>query len=596
MPKLKIVIGNVESQIQGPVDFNTSKAIGSSLSYMPDFAVWSPKYRSGQWDGLLNLWDWKRKTFPSGCLSRVASYITDHLGFEVVIDDQRDKPPRRREYVFNNTDPGDPTVPLNLFYFQEEAIKIAEKRTRGIFSFPTGTGKTITFTAIIANLKVSPVLVFVPTRDLLYQTKTVIENMITEYGKPVSVGIIGDGHVDIFDKDGTPKPIIVCIINSALCAYNLRYDPNKQKVIEDTRRRVGKEEQKELSPIQANRESIQWLIENAPCIIADEAHRCASDMWKTILGKCKGAYYRLAFSATPYREDGRDLEIESAFGKILIDMTLRRAIDEGFLVEPEIYFAKIYYDPEGAEFTRIYEEVDLDTGDVVQKETTQWVAIEDWSPKDVYKMLVVRNEELNNKIAAYTTKFNEEGLSVLILIGEKEHGRTLEEMIEGSVFACSDTPMKLRRQLVQDLKDKKLLTIIATSIANTGLDVPSLDVIILAAGGGREPDTSSRTKIPSINKETQEFLAINNGPTKKRQTLQDVASDDSGIFEQEFGSERKYGAVILQSIGRALRSNRGRKTRAIIIDFDYVCRRMWKGSRVRKKIYTREGLKYKVIK
>ena len=119
-----------------------------------------------------------------------------------------------------------------------------------------------------------------------------MEQMIYKNGEPVKIGIIGDGIVDIQD-------ITICIINSALYAYNLRYDYNKNRIVEDTRKKITAEEKIEKATISTYANEIKDYIENAELVIADEVHRSASILWKTPLNKTKNAYYRYGFSVHP---------------------------------------------------------------------------------------------------------------------------------------------------------------------------------------------------------------------------------------------------------------------------------------------------------
>lgn len=555
--------------------------VNEALSYTPAFSEWSPKLKSGKWDGKLYLFNKRKHIFPSGCLSIVREVI-EACGYQAKLIDKRRKPSSNYGLKLVDEREDRPGEHFGLRDYQAEALKQAMKYGRGILSCPTGSGKTTIFTSIIAEISTYPVIVFVPTRLLLYQTKRELEEMLRdEDGEKVEVGIIGDGKVDI-------KPITVCIINSALAAYGLRFNNSKQRCEDDTRKRIPKDEREDLSAVASKKEEIKDLIENARVVIADEAHRSASDMWKQILFRCGKSYYRLGFSATPFREDGRELEIQAIFGKIIYEIELRELIDRGYLMDPEIYMVTINHDPDGAILEREFE--DPLTEEVTKKEL--YIPVEDWEYRDFYEQIVIYNDELNQHIAQYAKTFNEQGLSVLILVKEIAHGEILEALIPDSIFLKGKNTTNQRESAIDELKDKSFLTLIATTIADMGLDLPNLDCLILAGGGGSDPTRyqEKKKKRKTISKSKTmvkwgKVGSINNDDAPNFLTLGGEISDRA---QKE---EIRFGGVIQQRLGRVLRKAEG-KEKAIVIDFWFKNSVMQAQSAARKKIF--ENLKLKV--
>jgi superfamily II DNA or RNA helicase len=565
--------------------FNVSKAIFEELSYSPTSACWANSYRTGKWKGRIYIFNYKQQVFPSGCMTRVRKILSQH-GYTVEIKDERCKPTNNKNFQLVKNRWDSPNTEFNLRWFQKEAIDKAKKFTRGIFSFPTGAGKTTTFTAIISELKVSPTIVFVPTIDLLYQTKYELEAMLSdENGERIEVGIIGDSKVDI-------KQITVCIINSALYAYDLYYDTKKDKVlnISDKGSAPSKEDKENITELQKYKDQIKYLIENAKCIICDEVHRSASDMWKSILWKCEKAYYRFGFSATVSRDDGKEMEIEAIFGKVLIEIPLKQMIDESILMNPSIYMVYIYYDPDGMEVIREELIENEETGEKDVKEISQWLPISDWTYQDLYKKLVVENMELNYKIAGFAKEFNSQNLSVLILIKEYAHGEILEELIPNSIFLNGRHSSNKRKQTIQDIKDKKILTLIATSIADMGLDLPTLDCLIMGGSGGSDPTLNKKfeKKKIQVSEKASEWIH-GEGIDQEVDDLMEIEDTKSK------DDEVRFGGVIEQRLGRVLRKAPG-KENAIVVDFWFKNKKMRKQSNARKKIYLNRGLEIKVVK
>lgn len=77
------------------------------------------------------------------------------------------------------------------------------------------------------------------------------------------------------------------------------------------------------------------------------------------------------------------------------------------------------------------------------------------------------------------------GQSVLILVASIEHGLELGGQIEGSLVVSSKMPggVKARRAAIGAFKKGDCKVLIATSLADEGLDVPIASVLVLVAGG-----------------------------------------------------------------------------------------------------------------
>ncbi len=587
MDKKKIVfieINNDFSKIKGfkeevegqgfsnkKIPYTLSKQIFEELSYPVPEARWSAKFRSNKWSGKFYLFDYKNQVFPTGCFTRVGRLLNSK-GWFISISDNRSKPEKNKFWELSKTidnEKGE-QVPFSLRDYQEAVLDICLRVGRGCCSCATGSGKTTIFSALIQKLNCAPAIVFVPTIDLLYQTKGAIEERIKENGENIEVGVIGDGVVKI-------KDVTVVIIDSALSAYGLRFDESKKKIIKKTKKTKKETEVSKFS------NQIQKLIETATIIIADESHLSASAKWQTILQKCSNAYHRYAFSATNYRSDGRDLEIEASFGKLLSDITLKQLIDANYLLNPEIYMVRIYDDPEGAELVKTIETKDEATGEVKKEEKTIYIPADEWSYQDAYKTIVVNGKEWNTKLALFAERFNKRGLSCLILVNEYAQGEYLESLIPESLFLSGKDTTKKRIQAVSDLREKKLLSLIATSIADQGLDIKTLDVLILAGAGGSDPTKHSGFKPKQIVR-AKDCVTWE----KDKELFKEVVVDWEDFSEEDI----KFGGRLEQKAGRLVRKG---SEYAIIIDTWPTNKYLRPQATARRKIYKRLELNSKII-
>lgn len=145
----------------------------------------------------------------------------------------------------------------------------------------------------------------------------------------------------------------------------------------------------------------------------------------------------------------------------------------------------------------------------------------------VYRKGIVLNEDRNSAIVKYANKLSSEGRSIYIHVIQISHGKNLSKKIPNSRFVSSKTPT--RRQDINDFKEGKYPVLVST-LLKEGVDIPSMDAIIFAAG-------------------------------------------------------YKSSVLVIQTVGRALRSKKG-KSDAIIVDlFDHGHRFMESHSQSRINTY-----------
>lgn len=83
--------------------------------------------------------------------------------------------------------------------------------------------------------------------------------------------------------------------------------------------------------------------------------------------------------------------------------------------------------------------------------------------------------------------------STMIIIGKIEYGELLATNIPNSVLVFSKMGKKKRTQAIADFAAGNLRCMIATSLADEGLDVPRANVLILAAAGRSSAKAEQRT-------------------------------------------------------------------------------------------------------
>ena len=263
------------------------KELSARLSYLsPKASEYNTAYTTGRWDGYSRLFDSSRLSFPTGLLMRVLRILKEH-NVEYVIS-KKILPP------LSSSDGVCYTPKHNLYEYQLEAVNAAIKHKRGVISIPTGGGKTEVAQHIIHTIGCERIAFFVPGISLLDQSCRRFKEAFPD----TEVIKWGDGSKP---PDVPPKNyILVATVASALkrpSAY----------------------------------------LSNAQMVFVDESHHQAADTYIKAVKLTTNAYYYFGLSATAYRHDGKDLELEAWLGPIIYKITYKELIDNGFLTPPEFH-------------------------------------------------------------------------------------------------------------------------------------------------------------------------------------------------------------------------------------------------------------------
>lgn len=197
-----------------------------------------------------------------------------------------------------------------------------------------------------------------------------------------------------------------------------------------------------------------FLVSNCHCI--------SSQSVQMVSKHSKKAYYRLGFSATPWRTDNTDILINATTGPRLIDIKASTLIERGFLVPPRVHFYRISRDWK--------KHPKLPT---------------DYQP--LYTQFIVEHEVRNEKIVKITDHLVEKGERPVILVQRQTHGKILEKMLEKrgrlAKFIYGESSMTERAFTLDQFEAGALDVLIGSSILQEGIDVPCITALINAAGG-----------------------------------------------------------------------------------------------------------------
>lgn len=426
---LKVKLDRAQGQLIGkgaPL-----KAIDEATSFFIPGYKFSPKFKQKKWDGKRHLFSASTGKFPAGLWPCVQALL-DGEGVEYELESEQLETPRRKRGVTL----GAQTAQLKLRPYQQTTLKAALRQPRGIVQIATGGGKTLIAAHLIRALD-RPTIFFVHTLELLYQAARVFEQ---ELG--IEVGILGDGQAKL-------RPLTVATVQTAYRALE-GTKPAKTDGDEETR------EERELEIDEAEREQVIAQIEATEVAIFDECHHVPADTFYKVAQRLVRAHWRYGLSATPWRDDGHDLLLEAAMGPHIHKVDCSTLIEKGFLIAPEIFMVKVAT-PTLPSAVRAYH--------------------------DIYQLAIVENERRNRYIAEQAHHWSEQGHSVLILVNHIAHGERLQALMPQARFAFGALEGQLRQEYLADLEQKLHPILIATTLADEGLDIPSLDALILAGGG-----------------------------------------------------------------------------------------------------------------
>lgn len=423
MVKITIEINNITSQIVDFVGDDLSLALKDALSYSVTGAVFSEYAKAGMWDGTKNLYDAKRQVFPTGLLKRAISVIKA-CGYDFNLVDKREKPI------------GFPLILKNvkLRDYQEECVRDMVSKTRGLIQAGTGAGKTVIIAGVLANLGVNS-LVVVPTTNLLHQTALELSDKLG-----IEVGEIGDS----IKKIGKVTVSTFQSLTTSKDVKKRKYDSQngRWKTVMD----------KEVSI----REDLVDYLESVECLVIDEAHHTISSSIQKIAYACTSAYYRFGCSATPFNDRDEDVLTEACTGRLLKSFTASYLIGRGWLSKPIIHLIPFKHTRGGvSSYMEVYKE----------KVTNN----------------IIRNQLLSNIIQTQADLGN----SVLVSVRYLEHGKNLYNLLKDKygkdvVFVNSKVSTKQLNDALQQLSNKEIKICIGTSLINEGVNIPSLNTLVLA--------------------------------------------------------------------------------------------------------------------
>lgn len=201
------------------------------------------------------------------------------------------------------------------------------------------------------------------------------------------------------------------------------------------------------------RELIEWG-KGRGLVVVDECHHLPAVMMAGVMMGLIGRY-RLGLTATPDRIDGLTGLIHDHLGPTVHAITAQTLQEQGATLRPLIEWVN-----------------------------TDWTADPDSEPHE-RKRSIAEDSARNAIIVRHAREAVALGRRVLILCDLRAHCHALADALTGAQLAAvavtGSKTSKQRKEALTGMRSGDLDIMIATSLADEGLDIPELDCVILAA-------------------------------------------------------------------------------------------------------------------
>lgn len=231
-------------------------------------------------------------------------------------------------------------------------------------------------------------------------------------------------------------------------------------------------------------ESVDFSRKNL--IIVDEAKHAPATTWNKIIQSCKGL--RFGFDATPWSDDpGRNEILRKIFRDTQFE--IRRDELAGVLAHATVYMST-------ATDLHLQQKIDdqierlfadrkryMQVSQPILRAMCAWEALTE---------IGICGNRTRNATAIMLANCSSATGPTLVLVPRVNLGEFYVSNIAGSILVHSKMPKKARREAMQEFLKGNIPAMIATSLADEGLDLPNVETLIMVSGGRSAQKTIQR--------------------------------------------------------------------------------------------------------
>lgn len=426
-------VRNVQTRVieSSAAEAKVVKAIKDYLTYTVDNYYHSAAYKQRRWDGKKSLLKYSR--FPTGFLPHVLKKLPElwqkalkreFEPAELLIEDKRQNLPEFTEYTFT-------VLGNELRDYQQEAVRQCDRHIdtpdgsslyfpRGIINAAVNAGKTYIVAALIDSIQDCSCL-FIVHQKALYQQHR--DFMVEVFGR-ADVGEIRSGLVQ-------PGKVTVATIQTLKNA--IEKDPDIE----------------------------HYAQQQVNTLFVDEAHRAGAKSYSETLSVIN-AGCRLAFSGTALKNDNKEknLKVIASFGPVIKEVSNKQLVDKGVSRKPVVHLHFIKTN------------IGVADPELIKYRAAQTLFIEE-------------SKERLNKILKIVGSRQDKYIFISFI--KIKHGLTIKESIEKEFPNLSvqyaDGNTTNRKQLISNFNKGQFEVFVCSMIAKEGINLPNIDVMIVAQGG-----------------------------------------------------------------------------------------------------------------
>ena len=255
----------------------------------------------------------------------------------------------------------------------------------------------------------------------------------------------------------------------------------------------------EIVEVRCPHESVDFSNKNL--LVVDECKHSPARVLRGIIESCRGLLY--GFDATPWCDDpDRNAVTRTLFRNQVYEIN-RNDIGDSL--------ADAYLEISDATDLNIQQKID-DNIDRLFQSRRKYMRIREDELKrmcaweSIVDIGICQNRERNKYAINYAVEHLD--MQTLILIPRITLGEDYERRIPGSRLVHSKLSKKLRKAAMDEFKSGQLKTMIATSLADEGLDLPNVDLLIMVSGGRSSQKTIQRASRALRKTETKNCATI----------------------------------------------------------------------------------------
>ena len=338
--------------------------------------------------------------------------------------------------------------PVELAEHQVRLVNSILSYKKCLVSAATGAGKTVVLACL--GKKVSEYgrcLIVVPNSDLVLQTHETLDLMGVDCGR-----LMGQKYREVNHQT------VVATWQSLMITTKKA----KGKSIN------SKSEIKE-EDINLSQDELETLLKDLKCIICDEVHTLTGkEIFKQFTGLFANVALRYGMSGTIPKNKAESIYLKLAIGDVVENVSTKELQEKNFLADSNVTVIKLKEDFNPTEGLSVAEKQNGKSW-TIEKEYLQS------NPK--------RLDFISNIIASVSSKGNTLVLCTTLKTGHFIEDRLKEQGLDVSYIAASMTSKKRQTEYKSINSETNKILISTVALASTGLNIPSLNRVILIDSG-----------------------------------------------------------------------------------------------------------------